>query len=138
MYFNKIPRDHLPHTPTKRYCLPRCGAAHRPLQHSSDVLKKNTDNNKIIKCNWEFDVFFYFKQKVKMKQKLLQCFLPCKSTFNRYRTVVCSALVSMRHSNTAPRSLRCNDFRSVAFSVNKPFASGPSLVDIDSSEETKK
>lgn len=58
--------------------------------------------------------------------------LPCKSTFNWWRTVVSSASDSMRHSNVAPNSFRVNTIDNVAFSVNKPFASGPSLVDIDS------
>lgn len=49
-----------------------------------------------------------------------------------------SASVSMRHSNVAPKSLRNSVFRNVAFSLNKPFASGPSLVAIDSVEKKRK
>lgn len=62
----------------------------------------------------------------------IELILPCKSTFNWCRTVVSRASVSMRHSNVAAISFRVNITDSIAFSVNKPFASGPSLVDIDS------
>lgn len=58
--------------------------------------------------------------------------IPCKSTFNWCRTIVSSASDSMRHSNVAAISFLVNTMDNFAFSENKPFASGPSLVDIDS------
>lgn len=58
--------------------------------------------------------------------------IPCRSTCRWWRTVDSSASDSMRHSNVAPISLRVNIIDKLAFSVNKPFASGPSLVDTDS------
>lgn len=44
----------------------------------------------------------------------------------------------MRHSNVDAISLRVNTMDNIVFSVNNPFASGPSLVDIDSIGRFKK